>query len=80
MRDILENLPLLEFRRQYPMHVIASLIAPSVGVKNASLLDWFPEWAKPAGDRRFSESIHADLRVGVRLGLVSQDLLDFLED
>lgn len=62
------------------MNVIASMIAPSVGVKNTRLLDFFPSWAQPPTERNIPERLRADLRVGVRLGLVSQDLFDFLEE
>lgn len=79
VRDVLDNLPVIEFRRQYPIALIASMIAPSVGVKHAQLLDFFPAWARVPEHRDMPESLRADLRVGLRLNLVSQDLYDYTE-
>lgn len=62
------------------MQVIASMIAPSVGLKNKRLMDFFPSWATPAAEDSVPVRWRGDLRVGLRLGLVSQDFLDWMGD
>ena len=60
--------------------MIASLIAPSVGIKNAKVDDFIPAFARVPKERPYVESTYADLRVGLMLDLVSQELLDTMED
>jgi len=80
VQGILDELPTLEFRRLFGTIQLAHLIGPTVGLKDATFRELFPTWARPREGRTVPEPIRADLRVGLRLDMVSQALLDAIEE
>lgn len=86
MEDVLDlieyGLPKLEQRRHIPAAQLTDLVARAVWPKGRTpppWRDWLPAYARDETTHPVPPDVLADLAVGVRLGLASQDLYDSVQ-
>lgn len=75
--DLLEHLPSLEARRAIPLAQLTDLVGKFLMKDRApEWRDWLPAYARTEATHPVPQEVMTDLRVGVALGLVSQELFD----
>ncbi|HET9026099.1 MAG TPA: hypothetical protein VFN07_01035 [Trueperaceae bacterium] len=73
------GLPQLEQRRHVPLAQLTDLVARAIWPKDREPLpwqDWLPPYARDEHSHPVPAWVRRDLKVGLRLGLISQDLYD----
>lgn len=78
--DLLKRAREVEFRKAWPHAQTAFMIARTMGGYDGGVEEFIPPWARVQPTRKalVSNAVDTSIRTALRLGLVSQDVLDAL--